>query len=282
MKKRKIKWLKLLLLCGIFSLLVYGITWVFQHPLLSVSLATDKQEPVKIKDLPKNIQEIFTQLQDKYPKDERIMNMMNHYDVYPEQLLEMAVRNEDTLSFVYRYPVRKDQVSKEPLSKAEISTIPSLYQWDERWGYAAYGEGIMGYTACGPTSLSIVLSYLTQDTTLTPLKIAQFSDKNGYYIDGQGTQWQLFYDYSERVGVSCTSLTINHAAFLSALQQNHPIIASMVPGDFTTSGHLIVLAGLDEMGNVIVRDPNSSTRTAKHWDINLILSQTSAAWEFHL
>lgn len=46
--------------------------------------------------------------------------------------------------------------------------IPLLLQWDERWGYKNYGDNIMAINGCGPTCLSMVVSYLKQNGQYHP------------------------------------------------------------------------------------------------------------------
>ena len=53
-----------------------------------------------------------------------------------------------------------------------------------------------------------------------------------------------------------------------------------MPGDFTSSGHFIVLAGLADDGSVIVHDPNSIKRSEKTWDAQQIADQTAQMWVY--
>ena len=52
------------------------------------------------------------------------------------------------------------------------------------------------------------------------------------------------------------------------------------PGDFTTTGHFIVLAGIANDGQVIVHDPNSAERSGRTWDLERVLSQCANLWAF--
>jgi hypothetical protein len=54
----------------------------------------------------------------------------------------------------------------------------------------------------------------------------------------------------------------------------------MKPGDFTTTGHFIVLTGLTEEGTLNVNDPNSIARSEKNWDVDTVISQVKAAWSY--
>ena len=52
----------------------------------------------------------------------------------------------------------------------------------------------------------------------------------------------------------------------------------MLPGDFTTEGHFIVLAGRAENGEYLVRDPNSVSRSDKTWTYERLAGQIAALW----
>lgn len=68
----------------------------------------------------------------------------------------------------------------------------------------------------------------------------------------------------------------------NALNQNIPLILSMEPGDFTTSGHFILAYGLDQDGNIKIKDCNSKKNSDKVWNINTILQQCRSIWKFTL
>ena len=64
------------------------------------------------------------------------------------------------------------------------------------------------------------------------------------------------------------------------LEKKQPVICSMKPGDFTTTGHFIVLTGLTEDGKLMLNDPNSITRSNKRWDIETVVGQMKSAWTY--
>lgn len=63
-------------------------------------------------------------------------------------------------------------------------------------------------------------------------------------------------------------------------EKGQPVICSMKPGDFTTTGHFIVLTGLTDDGKLMINDPNSVTRSEKRWDIDTIVGQAKSAWTY--
>lgn len=202
-------------------------------------------------------------------------------DEYPEELLKLYERNKETETFVEEYPLKKDVEPEIDLSDlAGTSEIPSLLQWDQRWGYHQYAGEVMGLSGCGPTALSMVAIYMTGDTTKTPRWVADFASQNGYAVDGSGTAWSLMLEGAQQIGLSSKEIPVERGRIENNLQAGNPIIALMGPGDFTSSGHFIVLTGMQD-GRLKINDPNSRKHSEKTWDVNQVLEQTRAAWVYY-
>mgnify|MGYP004715792419 FL=1 len=202
-------------------------------------------------------------------------------DEYPEDLLKLYERNKETETFVEEYPMKKDVEPEIDLSDlAGTSEIPSLLQWDQRWGYHQYAGEVMGLSGCGPTALSMVAIYMTGDTTKTPRWVADFASQNGYAVDGSGTAWSLMLEGAQQIGLSSKEIPVERGRIENNLQAGNPIIALMGPGDFTSSGHFIVLTGMQD-GRLKINDPNSRKHSEKTWDVNQVLEQTRAAWVYY-
>ena len=80
-------------------------------------------------------------------------------------------------------------------------------------------------------------------------------------------------------GVRGEELGLSESSIVSELENGHPIICSMRPGDFTTSGHFIVLTGVED-GKIRVNDPNSKVNSEKLWDYDRLESQINNLWAF--
>lgn len=278
MRKRKVKWLRLILFCFLVSGGIFGAIVLLETKMPHV-LAFMKDEEHSLDTIPEPQKTYLRQIEKNQADKEAVKTMIDHYQDYPEVLLKTAANNPDTFAFVFHYPQKQNTI-EETARIEDISTLPKLYQWDERWGYAPYGDGIIATTGCATTAFSMVVSYLAQDASLTPLYISRYAQSNGYYIEDAGTSWQLFHDFSAQLGLNCNDLALQQDIILQSLSMGHPVLASMGPGDFTTTGHLIVLSGIDEAGNVRIHDPNSRTRTNQTWNLERVISQMAAAWEF--
>ena len=158
--------------------------------------------------------------------------------------------------------------------------VPLFLQSDERWGDNHYGDGHISKTGCGPTCLSMVYCYLTGDASMHPGRMAAWAEREGFYAYGTGTRWSLMDDGAEELGLQAYTDELSEENILDDLSSGHVIICSVAPGDFTTEGHFIVLAGLNDDGTVKVNDPNSKKRSEKEWDVERILPQIKQFWVY--
>lgn len=213
--------------------------------------------------------------------NEKVDTIIYNYNKYPEELLEMLSKNADMLDFVIDYPEKQGNTYGDTVGKIQKGVVPLLLQWDKRWGYALYGDEIMAINGCGPTALSMVLVSLTGDNTITPYVIAKYAFENGYYDVGYGTSWSLMTDAPLVFGVESRELPLDKNVVMNTLNSGNPIICIMGKGDFTTTGHFIVLTGVKN-GKLIVRDSNSIQRSNQLWDYDQISSQIKNLWTFEL
>jgi len=184
------------------------------------------------------------------------------YGRYPKDLITLLDRNPETEEFVLGYLFRQEQ-SKD-ISRYSREDVPLFLQWDPAWGYEEYGSSYLAVTGCGPTCLAMVGYYLTGDSNMMPDQVASFSEKNGYYENGYGSSWTLISEGSVQLGLIAKELPLVKKKLVDALQAGNPVILAMGEGDFTTTGHYIVLTGV-ENDAFRVNDPNSRLRSEKLW-----------------
>ena len=209
----------------------------------------------------------------------KVREIMANKDQYPEQLIELLQNNEETADFVFDYPEKKDTAPADTVGEVVQGQVPLLLQWDERWGYAFYADDMIAVNGCGPTAIAMVAAGLTGDNTVTPYKVAQFSAGNGYYAGDSGTSWTLMTDGAQQFGIYGEEMGLSEDEVFSALENGHPIICSMRPGDFTTTGHFFVLTGIED-GKIQVNDPNSRVRSEKLWDYSRLEYQINNLWVY--
>lgn len=204
----------------------------------------------------------------------------NDLDVkqWPKELIEMLENNPETEEFVLEYPLRKDDEPTIDLSEYENTyQLPLLFQWDLRWGYYEYGGEVMGLSGCGPTCLSMVCIYLKHNADYHPRYIAQFAKEHGYDVEGSGSSWDLISQGGKELGLDVIEIPLDENRVIENLKVHNPIICVMGPGDFTTTGHFIVLTEYKE-GKIAVHDPNSKARSEKLWYFDDIKNQIRNLW----
>ena len=164
------------------------------------------------------------------------------------------------------------------LSSYDISKgVPLFLQWDPMWGYEKYGSSCIAVTGCGPTCLAMAGYYLTGDPTMSPDQIAKFAQREGYYEAGAGSSWTLISEGAGKLGLQAKELPLVKKKITDALEAGFPVILSMGPGEFTSSGHYIVLTGVED-GDFRVNDPNSRLRSQRLWSYEELEDQIRNIW----
>ena len=224
-------------------------------------------------------EEVNIKLEKLADTNPEFQDIYNHANEYPQELLQALCNNPEMISYVSGY-LTADGTPKGGITEDDLSApVPLLLQWDTRWGYVPYGDSDVGQSGCAPTCLSMVIVALTGDTEATPNAVAAYSEENGYYVEGTGTSWSLMTDGSSSFDISGRELPLSKSVIFSELESGHPIICSLRPGDFTTTGHFIVLTEVVD-GEIRVNDPNSKARSSKLWSYEALEGQIKNLWGF--
>lgn len=144
-------------------------------------------------------------------------------------------------------------------------------QFDERWADAAYGQDRIGTHGCGPASMSMVVSALTEKYT-DPQTMAQWSYDHGYCYPGNGSYHELIPAAAEAWGLPVKG-ELSAQTVVDALAEGKLVVALMAKGHFTSGGHFIVLRGVTADGKVLVADTASISRSQQEWQLSLILEE---------
>ncbi len=214
-------------------------------------------------------------------KEEELSEIM-HSAKYPGQLKELAQKNEEAINFVYDYPTEHEKEHTIDLTEeASMDTVPLLIQWDERWGYEKYSGNFLAASGCGPTTLSMVVLYLTGNAEASPLAVAEYSKEAGYSVDGSGSAWALISEGCRHYGVRAKSMSVDAEKMKAQLDAGNLIVVNVGPGDFTDTGHFMVITGYDDEG-FSINDPNSIVRSGQRWSFETLSSQIRAAWRMYV
>ena len=147
-------------------------------------------------------------------------------------------------------------------------------QYDERYADEPYGTDNIGGYGCGPTSMSIVVSSLTDDI-VDPIEMAEWSYNNGYWCSKSGSYHALIPAAAKEWGLPVEGCSASEPQrIVDALGEGKLVVALMTKGHFTSSGHFIVLRGVKD-GKILVADPASTSRSQKEWDLSIIVGEAS-------
>lgn len=200
-------------------------------------------------------------------------------ETFPESLLELLDKNPEAQNFVLNYEENKDKEWDRDVSEEVVEgKMPLFIQWDERWGYETYGGDFLAVTGCGPTCLSMVICGLTGETNWNPYEVAKWAEEQGYYVEGSGSAWDLMVSGAKNFGLTSREVVFDETHIMATLESGIPIVCAMRPGDFTTSGHFLVLTGVDEQGDIQLNDPNSLEKSSQSWEIEDLMPQIKNLW----
>ncbi len=153
--------------------------------------------------------------------------------------------------------------------------VPYLAQFDERWGFEhMHGKNTdyIANIACGPTALTMVYSYFTGDTSLDVKDMTEVAIANGWST-GYTSYATMFYYGPKTFGLSSYAATKTVSNVKNELDKGRLLVALVSPGDFTSSGHFIILS--EYIGNEVkIYDPADYSFTNRNWSIQRVLNQT--------
>ncbi len=159
--------------------------------------------------------------------------------------------------------------------------VDTLYymQTDSRWGNKIYGgEDTIAKYACGPTSMAIVVSSLT-DIKIDPVQMSGWAFNKGYWYPKSGSLHSVVNGTARAFGLKSEGVgndADTQKKVTNALKNGDMVVVLMGKGHFTKGGHFIVLRGITAEGKILVADCNSRENTMTEWDFETI--QSEAKW----
>lgn len=235
-------------------------------------------DAILAKELPADKEAALAMLQTQAETDPELQNICDNAAIYPEKVLQCLAVNPEMKQFVIDYPAKINIVFDGEFSlDVPTGEVPLYLQYDEQWGYADYGNSIIAINGCAPTCLSMAHTWLKKDGTMNPIKVADFSMANGYLDENGDTSWSLMTDGARTLGLTSEELALDKENMIQALKEGKVIICSMTSGDFTKSGHFILIKDYRN-GLFYVNDPNSTARSEVGWDYPRLSTQISNMW----
>lgn len=163
------------------------------------------------------------------------------------------------------------------INNAVIKASKGFYisQNNDKFENIPYGTSNLKSSGCGPIALTMALNYVS-DTGLVKLEeVLQWAEENNMYEINSGTRWSLIRNFPPAVSAKSEEMYITNTEELAgSIQAGEVLVTSMQKGQFTDSGHFIVITGIKD-GKVSVLDPASICRSLKEWDIQTIYEESN-------
>lgn len=141
-----------------------------------------------------------------------------------------------------------------------------------------YGYNTLGGYGCGPTSMAMVISNLT-NVTVSPTYMADWSVNNGFYFRGRGTAYGLFPAASAAYGIKCSTISVyDKNAVVSALKSGKLLLTVVGYGDFTRGRHFLLFRGITADGKLLLADSGKYENCLVEWDYNKVMGQVANSY----
>lgn len=208
-------------------------------------------------------------------------DMKSIYDnaaVYPEKILRYLAVNPEMTEFVLNYPA-KIAVTFDGEFEVTVSEkkVPLFLQYDEQWGYADYGNELIATDGSAPTCLSMAYTYLLQDGTKNPIKVADYAVSKGYLSEEGVTSEKLMTEGATDFGMTSEELPLEKKKMQKALEDGKLIICKMKDGDFTKTEQYILMYKCKD-GLFYLNDPSSAARSDVPWAYDRLSDQIDKMW----
>lgn len=163
---------------------------------------------------------------------------------------------------------------------------PLFIQWDTRWANHPYAGETIGIAGCAPTSMAMVVTGLggnmsgmdlNNDGIVDPKESAEWSTKNGFAANMQGSYDTLIPSMSKEAGLNVEQ-TYNANKVYDALKSGKIAVANVVPGTIINGNHFLVLTGVNFDGSISMNDPYSKTNSEKGWPLSTIKTESRNFW----
>ncbi len=250
------------------------------------SLAEEKPTKVMIYSAPENSSELLSE-NDKnnsrsYLTDQMIFdtaensdqNQLAHFQGKIIRPGEISAKNISSENKSVEILAKQEEVSGL-ITDTNLEAFVYYNQHDPQWKDYLYGgyDPIDKY-GCGPTALAMLLAN-TSKKEMTPEKAADWAAEKGYFALHSGSYHGIIRDGANAFGLDSTAFSdYSEQSIREQLEQGHLFVALMKKGTFSTSsGHFLLILGLDENGRAIIADSNSVANTQKTWALSDLIAE---------
>lgn len=256
----------------------------------------EEQAPRVASGISDTLTEEFNEALDRSDQLAQIAQSADKYD--DDRLLELALHEPEAISFVANYLTASRSGSSygDTVTQGEV---PQLYDWDTRWGYVSYGDGCIGVTGSGPTTVAMAYMGLTGKSDTTPATIAQASsgsssssrsnsNSNSNSTSNSNTSSttsttdlnssDTVIDLMESAGLSATAYDPSSDTLVACLSSNS-VAAVHIDEDGLvddSDDHWALVVGMNDDGSLNVFDPTSSFVSNRTWSSSDIANASTS------
>ncbi len=167
-----------------------------------------------------------------------------------------------------------DENNSSTVLEGTSANVVYYNQKDPKWADKIYGgNNTISVYGCGPTTLAMLVSSLTEET-LTPDQMAKWAYDNGYFCENSGSYHSIIPEGAAYWGLNVQSVTdYSPDNITSLMSTGNLIVVLMGNGHFTENGHFLILRGVTLDGKLLIADPASWENTQKQWDMEIIINE---------
>lgn len=212
--------------------------------------------------------ELTDQLVARLDRDALVGEIALHADmIEDERMVELALKEEDAIPLVVG--LTKEDVDYSPLpydSEAARGAYPKIYDWDLRWGYVSFGNGMMALTGSGPTALSMAYIGLTGATDHSPADIAAAAVAAKATDETYGFTPAFAGSHAHELGLSFKEFAPSGETLSDVIESGTVVLLQLKSGIFGEDPHWALVIGENLDGSVNINDPASTTNSSRPWD----------------
>ncbi len=161
-----------------------------------------------------------------------------------------------------------------PMADWAQGTLPHLYQSNQGWAYAPFGDATVGEAGSAPTSLCMVYVKATGSRSYTPAGFAAFGNEQG--LTGRDAAGALAYLQAgaEAFGLAAAPVEPSALGLRQALAQGSTVIALMPSASQDGIVTCAVIDDVNEDSALAVVDPASAAHEPQAWAFDDLLGST--------
>ncbi len=200
-------------------------------------------------------------------------------------LYEKTGANTDTIAGANANIVSNDPSS--PCNRngnaigASLSDVVYYSQRGSKWADYPYPfsgdpnneqDNTLIFSGCGPTTMAMVASTLTGDSSITPAVMADKNITGGHRVES-GTSWSAFTKVLPEYGLTVENIGTDVDRLATELKTGALAIGSYGPGPFTSGGHILMIRSVTDNGDFLIADPNDGNEGSANY-----LKKSKTSW----